>query len=430
MTVEPAVIRRPLGDRARTAILYYGASCLETLRCLADESVHCCVTSPPYWGLRDYGTEEDQIGLEERPEKYVDNLLNVFREVRRVLRDDGTVWLNLGDSYARGRTGRDDAGRTVAKKDAWKDTMPHERRDRGIPQGLKNKDLVGIPWMVAFALRADGWYLRSDIVWAKSISGDTRTGTCMPESVTDRPTQSKEYVFLLSKSPTYFFDMDAVREPHTMRPQARPSGHKRGRPGPLLPEHTWSGTARNGPGIDGDLSGRNLRSVWHLNPKPYPGAHFAVFPPTLPRLCILAGTSERGCCPMCGTPWVREVERSSMKVREGPGRAGLMGASTTATSRTACTGTVTEAPVYRMLGWRPTCGCPEHEPVPCVVLDPFSGSGTTGMVALDHGRNIVGLDLNGDYLELARARILGEPVPDPHEEDDLGILNFLGVEDP
>jgi site-specific DNA-methyltransferase (adenine-specific) len=322
----------------------HGGDCREVLRELPAESVHCVVTSPPYWGLRDYGTAtweggdadcdhvmsralkrdnnggmppagegtrgtqsstassvllfrdacgkcgarrvDAQLGLETTPEAYVAAMVDVFREVRRVLRDDGTLWLNLGDSYAAARSYqvRDnkhtDVGNTMASS---------------VPEGLKPKDLVGIPWRVAFALQADGWYLRSDIVWAKPNP--------MPESVTDRPTKSHEYVFLLAKSARYFFDADAVRE------------------------------------TSSDDFGRNIRSVWTIATAPYPGAHFATFPPKLVEPCVKAG------CPVGG-----------------------------------------------------------------VVLDPFAGTGTVGMVAQSLSRRAVLIELNPEYLRQCLARNAQAPL--------------------
>jgi len=269
--------------------------CVEVMRELPDESVQTCITSPPYWGLRDYGVE-GQLGLEPTPEEYVANLVAVFREVRRVLRTDGTLWLNLGDSYTSG-------GRAPT------------------PDGLKPKDLVGIPWAVAFALRADGWYLRSDIVWAK--------GNPMPESVTDRPTRAHEFIFLLSKSPRYYYDADAIREADS----GRPSGNG------FVRDHRLSYRNADGTGRGRDEQwepggGRNKRSVWTVAIQPFPGAHFATFPPALIEPCVLAGSAEGE-----------------------------------------------------------------------TVLDPFAGSGTTGVVALRHNRDFVGIELNREYAEMARNRI-------------------------
>jgi DNA modification methylase len=376
--------------------------------------MQCVVTSPPYWGLRDYGGtdavwggEEDcshswsdsectlcgawlgQLGLEKSPEEYVEHIVEVFSEVHRVLRDDGVLWLNLGDSYCSTAPGTmgDPLHQRGVLAGVRDDTASARRKFRpATPTGMKPKDLVGIPWMVAFALRAAGWFLRSDIVWAKSISGQIQRGTCMPESVRDRPTRAHEYLFLFAKSERYFYDYRAVLEPHTMRPQARPNGHKRRRPGAHMPEHTWSGTQRDSSEVDGDPAGRNLRTVWAVNPQPYAGAHFATFPPDLIRPCVLAGTSSRGCCKECGAPWLRQEDES----------------------------------------WAASCSCDCAETEPCTVLDPFSGSATTGHVALANQRRYIGLDQNAAYLPLAEARILSMDPPRAEEEtDDEGILDLL-----
>ena len=237
-------------------------------------SVHTVVTSPPYWGLRDYG-HGDQLGLEPTPDEYVANMVAVFREVRRVLRDDGTLWLNLGDSYAgAGMTVGTSSKEGTAKRSA---RMFRSRTPGHAPDGLKPKDLVGIPWRVAFALQADGWYLRSDIIWSKPNP--------MPESVTDRPTKSHEYLFLLAKSERYFFDADAVREDSAGRELFGNTGGK---------------VIVNGDRNDGGrqdmtpTTHRNIRSVWTIATQPYPGAHFATFPPKLVEPCILAGSPSGG----------------------------------------------------------------------------------------------------------------------------------------
>jgi DNA modification methylase len=268
--------------------------------------------------------------------------------------------------------------------------------------GLKPKDLVGIPWRLAFALQADGWWLRSDVVWAKPNP--------MPESVTDRPTKAHEYVFLLAKSKRYYFDQEAVREPHEMTPQRRPHGHARRRPGRLMPEHKWAGTARDEPGIDGNPAGRNIRTVWNIATQPFPDAHFAVahfavFPESLIRPCVLAGTSERGCCSRCGAPWTRVSERafvpqgdvSPTKLAKASAKGLDQSNGWGATPRGTTTSTT--------MGWTPSCDCADSEPVRCTVLDPFAGSGTTGLVADQSGRDAILLELNPAYCEMARRRI-------------------------
>jgi DNA modification methylase len=242
-------------------------------------SAQCCVTSPPYFGLRDYG-HAGQIGLEETPDAYVARLVDVFREVRRVLRDDGTLWLNLGDSYASGGMSNPSAKSTLG---GGKDRGAASYSiTRAVPAGYKPKDLLGIPWMVAFALRADGWFLRSDVIWHKPNP--------MPESVRDRPTKAHEYVFLLTKSVRYFYDAAAIAEPFADERMGA-SGAK------ALPYSAGSGRhdtlAQDGKAVLGapPATGyRNARSIWTITPKPYRGAHFATMPPDLARRCVLAGS--------------------------------------------------------------------------------------------------------------------------------------------
>ena len=298
------------------ATLYLG-DCIESMRTMPDASVHTCVTSPPYFGLRDYG-HEGQIGTEPTPDEFVAALVAVFREVRRVLRDDGTVWLNLGDSYA------------GAGYSNHRNTGGAQRSDGGKQKhlngsGLKNKNLIGIPWRVAFALQADGWYLRQDIIWHKPNP--------MPESVSDRCTKAHEYIFLLSKGPKYYFDAEAIKEPVSpdMLRRAK-AGHTRGQ-GKLDKSRNDAATVRP-TNITGTT--RNRRSVWTVTTKPFKGAHFATFPPDLIEPCILAG------CPEGGT-----------------------------------------------------------------VLDPFGGSGTTGLAATQAGRDAVLCEINPEYVEMARTRIDG-----------------------
>ncbi len=258
--------------------LYLG-DVLEVLRAMPAESVDTCVTSPPYWGLRDYG-HDGQIGLEPNPEEYVARMVEVFAEVRRVLTPTGTLWLNLGDSYARGRTGTPSSTSTLAGNGhSGGGPKLHNGASfsRSAPAGLKPKDLVGIPWRVAFALQADGWWLRSDIVWAKPNP--------MPESVTDRPTSAHEHVFLLAKSLNYYYDAIGVAEPVTTE---RAPSRKAKRSG------AGHSALRNGTPYDGTGETRNARNVWQIPTQPYHEAHFAVFPEELPRRCIIAGCPEGG----------------------------------------------------------------------------------------------------------------------------------------
>ena len=244
----------------------------ETLSAFIDKA-RMCVTSPPYYGLRNYGDEEKQIGQEETPEEYISNLVEVFREVRDVLTDDGTLWVNIGDSYYNYRPGKGQAlnKQTVSSNDQ---DLPQKCARRGNKlDGLKEKDLIGIPWMLAFALRADGWYLRQDIIWHKPNP--------MPESVRDRCTKAHEYMFLLSKNKKYYYDNEAIKEPAKdwgTRDRTKGKYHNQG-----SGLHPHSGLTKSYPK-------KNKRSVWSISPRPYKGAHFAVFPPELIEPCILAGS--------------------------------------------------------------------------------------------------------------------------------------------
>ena len=258
--------------------------CIASMRTLPDQSVHTCVTSPPYFGLRDYGMD-GQIGLESTPDAFVARLVEVFREVRRVLRDDGTLWLNLGDSYGSfggntysGFNGRwSGTGGAGSKQDATLDGVTSHKADTG----LRPKNLLGIPWRVAFALQADGWYLRQDIIWHKPNP--------MPESVRDRCTKAHEYLFLLSKSDRYFFDADAIKERASDSSLARLAQNVEAQVGSSRVPGKTNGTMK---AVGGDM--RNRRSVWTVTTKPYAGAHFATFPPDLIEPCILAGSPIGG----------------------------------------------------------------------------------------------------------------------------------------
>jgi DNA modification methylase len=338
--------------------------CRVVLAALPAASVHCVVTSPPYWGLRNYGFAE-QIGLEATPKEYVDTLVDVFRAVRRVLREDGTVWVNLGDAF-------------------------------------HDKQLVGIPWRVAFALQADGWYLRADIIWAKPNP--------MPESVRDRPTKAHDYVFLLTKSARYFYDAEAVRE----RTGHETSWEEYGRL--TAPGATWpSGGLTKGAGAYKQNhcthpAGRNLRSVWTIATQAYAGAHFATFPEALVVPCVKAGTSERGCCAQCGAPWERVVERvipldpgrGASKLRDANGLSARAASTAQRQLGQAYQNQLNEHPP-KTTGWCPTCAC-AAEVVPCTVLDPFAGSGTVVLVANRLGRHGIGIEANPAYGALSTQR--------------------------
>ncbi len=317
------------------SFIVHNCDVLEGLASLHDESINCCVTSPPYYGLRDYGVE-GQIGLEVTPEDYIQKMVVVFHEVKRVLRNDGTLWLNIGDSYSHGTVGRKDGNRSapnfnshsvgyggkVASRNAGAGTI---HLNRGIPEGrvltkdLAPKNLIGIPWKLAFALQADGWFLRSEIVWHKPNP--------MTEAMKDRPTRAHEKIFLLSKSRKYFYDADAIAEPcvYPKKLDRRSDNRK------LVPTAKINGIRKSA--TDKMYETRNCRDVWTITTKPLRDAHFAVFPPELPRRCISAG------CPVGG-----------------------------------------------------------------MVLDPFSGAGTTGLVAVELDRSCIGIELNEEFINITQDR--------------------------
>lgn len=335
-------------------------------KALPDNSVHCIVTSPPYFGLRSYlpdGHDDKaaEFGLEATPQAFVSKLVELFRELRRALRDDGVLWLNLGDSYYNYRPGVQARIGPMTQL-----SKPHQeiegvgKRNNIIP-GLKEKDLCGIPWRCAFALQDDGWYLRSAITWCKP--------SAMPESVLDRPTKATEQIFLLAKSQKYYYDNEAVRTP----------------------------------------SGANLRDYWIVNTTPYDGAHFATFPAALITPMILAGTSAAGACPACLAPYARRVERESKQAQAAWSGAGRENGCMVGGGHFGRTGQWSAETVTT--GWSATCRCEAGPPVPCVVLDPFFGSGTTGFVCVELGRRYIGFELNADYCELARRRISRAQLP-------------------
>lgn len=325
---------------------------------LTKESVDCCVTSPPYWNLRDYKID-GQLGLEETPEDYVENMVKAFKEVWRVLKPKGTLWLNLGDSYfaqgGRGEARMVELGRPSPRAK----TNPSARgQSSGTRKcnGLPLKNLVGIPWRVAFALQADGWILRSDIIWSKINP--------MPESVQDRPTKAHEYLFMFVKQPKYYWDQVAVRE-ESVKPGRVRMDSVGGASHAERQQHSKGGLFRG-------AATRNIRTVWSIATQPFPGAHFAVMPPKLVEPCILAGTSEKGVCAACGKPWVRVCEyKSSAKT----------------------------------VRWEKSCSCTTNKVRPALVLDPFAGAGTVGLVAARLQRRCIGIELNPHYIKLARTRI-------------------------
>ena len=449
------------------------------LATLEPESVQTVCTSPPYWGLRSYGTEPQvwggnhehehewemgtraiidassgagthwqnaglggsrtagtiypdaveraaarrtttevglcpcgawlgELGNEPTPELFVQHMVEVFRAVWRVLRKDGTLWLNLGFSYAGSGKGPSNNLQPEASQigaSNWNRSMLNHGRglsgdndavlsQRRAPTttGYKPKDLIPVPFLVAMALQQDGWYWRSIIAWAKKAP--------MPESVTDRPTSAWEPVLLMSKSRTYYYDADAVRE-ESIRAGTIPGGNYTTTGADPMVNAGWAnGTVP---------SHRNLRNVWLLGPEPFPQSHFATFPTEVPRRCILAGTSEKGQCPQCGAPWERVVEveqiakaRNVAPIKYAGGadgeRAGAWTASMAEQTRRSAT----------TLGWRPTCGHADLLPVPQTVLDIFAGAGTTLLVADRLNRHGIGIELKESYAEMARERLLSE----------------------
>lgn len=468
---------------------------LDVLPTLPDESVHCVVTSPPYWALRDYalppvvwggdpacdhewgaqlrfhkggphgpngtlegksvareqalvkdfdagrwcqrcGAWRGQLGLEPTPELYLEHMVLVFREVWRVLRPDGTLWLNMGDTYTGG--GRGGNGDTITGRGKNASQLAH-----ATPRGLRAKDLLLLPARLALALQADGWWLRSDIIWHKPNP--------MPESVEDRPTLAHEHVFLLSKASRYFYDRTAIAEPASgahsrgkgVHPKARvPTGWDTGGGGhrTLRGRYTPKQNDSFSAAVRHPVADRNARSVWKIASRAYPGAHFATFPPALAERCVRAGTSARGACPSCGAPWRRVVDKESFTapVAERTGRPSHNG------QPPQQSGWYWQPADVRLAGWYPTCRCygvPElprypRRPrakaerdawreacavvqaererllkhaeqlatVPCLVLDTFGGSGTTGAVAVGNGRDALLIELSAEYPELARER--------------------------
>lgn len=444
---------------------------LSVLRDMPDASVHCVITSPPYWGLRKYGGDPGMIGLEETLDQHLDNLVAVFREVWRVLRPDGTLWLNYGDAYARG----DKRGSSGPGDKQASNRGSAEARGVKLPAGQKPKDLMGLPWRVAFALQDDGWWLRSDVIVAKSNP--------MPESAKDRPTRAHEFVFLMTKAPRYFYDAEAVKEPVSGTANARrsyktPDGwdtgpgahgtiHRKGRekgrvPGvPPKSAPAGSGIRQNDnyqAAMVDQPAMRNLRDVWTLASAPFKGAHFATFPPALCERPIKAGTSEYGVCPDCGVPWTRQVGDPYPAVGMKSGNKELKHRGADANYPDQRSGghrgtSIPYEPTRRdTTSWRPTCTCyddryraehpeprrarkrhqraawggrwkrvraragnPDWPVVPAVVLDPFGGAGTVGLVAERLGRDSILIEINPGYAEMARKRIEDDVPPRPTE---------------
>jgi DNA modification methylase len=348
---------------------------------------------------------DNQIGLEKTPQEYVDKLVEVFHEVRRVLKKTGTIWLNLGDSYAGGGgiSGVPEDWNSISTSNRGKYANENDPKRNAKALGLKTKDLIGIPWKTAFALQKDGWWLRQDIIWSKPNP--------MPESVTDRCTKSHEYIFLLTKNKDYYYDAEAIKEPN----QSSYTGGNR--------------IDRETPNIKGlrrcpdvyNPSGRNKRSVWTITTKPFKDSHFATFPLDLIRPMILAGTSEKGVCPDCGKPWTRIIKKpemlpveSSDKDRFGNGSAGVHRKVGQKYQDWR-----TDNPDIT-IGWQPSCEC-NKDPIPAIVLDPFCGSGTACLVAKKLGRSYIGFDLNPDYVKMANNAILCDR--DTHVMNTLRLID-------
>lgn len=364
---------------------------------LPEQSVHACITSPPYYGLRDYG-HDDQIGLEDSPGEYIEHLVEVFAHVHRVLRDDGTLWLNLGDSYASKSRGSDrgwEASRlsnpgTIQKMQAASLRRNGERH-RGKHAGFKEKDLMGIPWLTAFALREWGWYLRQEVIWNKTAP--------MPESIRDRTTRSHEQIFMFSKRPQYFYDAEALREPDIA---GHPQGNNYKRP-ERLSYTDASGEVRGSEVGWEPGGGRNRRSVWTYNPEPYPDAHFAVMPTALATDMVLAATPPAACA-ACARPYEQTIDRERLLDGETPVEGAW--ATRDAPRRMPANGVGHGriSTVTRVDDWKPACSCNAGE-APAVVLDPFAGAGTTGIAAVTEKRHFVGVELVAEYADMARDRI-------------------------
>lgn len=358
---------------------------------LPDNCIHSIITSPPYFNVRDYQVD-GQYGLEATPAAYVETLVTLFRECKRVLRNDGTFWLNIGDVYNSNRNNNQGTGLTPdGSKYQW---AIEASGITGLPDhSLPEKNLLLIPHRLAIALQDDGWIVRQDNVWAKDAP--------MPESVQDRTTRAHEYIFHLVKQGDYYYDADAIREPYNdavdmeYRQKLRKGSNY---------------TLKNAKNYPRDFSlntGRNKRSVWRLKSEPFSGPHYATFPSELPRTCILAGCPER-CCPICGVGWVREVEATggtigqSWHPHEHDAERGMMQDIPSLGNATNGNGEH-----YQRIdkGFHPACTCNAPETLPGVVYDPFAGSGTTLLVARQLGRTFIGCDISQKYVDIARDRL-------------------------
>ncbi|MFC1924264.1 DNA-methyltransferase [Chloroflexota bacterium] len=385
---------------------HYG-NALYILRQLPEGIAQMVCTSPPYWGLRKYDGEQEiedwgcAFGLEPTPEMYVEHTVEFLRAIRRVLRNDGVVFWNVGDSY-------NGASANQSGNHGYKDGRSNrdKRFSVGGVMGLKPKDLCLIPFRVAIAAQQDNWWIRSIIIWSKPNP--------MPESVKDRPTESHEYIIMMTKSKNYHWDMDAVREASEGTAGDRKAFRGHGDYTTQGGSNYYYGGNRQGNQIKGNngiAAGRNIRSVWEFPTEPYPEAHFAVFPTELPKRCIMAATSEKGNCSKCGKPWVRVVERTRMNRTELPKSDprhrpnAYSGAYEDINGKGDAGYTDTKT-----IGWQPQCTC--NAPTePPIVLDPFAGSGTVGEVAKSLGRKAILIDTSKKYCKLAEKRVMAVPLP-------------------
>ena len=424
------------------SVCVYNADVLDALRAMPSESVHCVITSPPYHGLRDYGTAkweggsaecdhkernarndpdrdtrhtdgrdpatqglvgcqdaiqyrdtcrkcgavrvDKQIGLEPTFNDWLVKMVEVFREVKRVLRSDGTCWINCGDGYA----GSQQTGGNGKRRDGGRkrlDELRVSQADVKTVSHLPPKSLLMMPARLAIAMQEDGWLLRSDIAWVKRAP--------MPESVRDRPSKSYEHLFMFAKSGRYYYDAFAVREPAQDWGTRDRSNMRNGTTDPKLKHHGLTD-------CNSEASGRNLRDVWWLSPEPSNLSHYAAYPRALVRPCIRAGTSEKGCCPKCGAGWVRVTAIEDKPLAWKSGNPGLMtiGKSYHKDHGEGTRGCAT-------LGWKPGCACGIDTVEPATVLDIFLGSGTTALVAIEEGRRCWGIELNRDYCDMAVKRL-------------------------
>lgn len=351
---------------------------LELLGQLEPKSVHTAITSPPYFpSIRDYGAKPTLwfdgwigcLGNETDPQKYCEHLVDIFRSLKRALRDDGTLWVNIGDSFAKNNKFRE--------------------------FGIKQKDIFGIPWMFAFAMRTDGWYLRNDHIWNKP--------DCMPDSAQDRFVRSHEYLFQFAKTDKYYFDHQAVREPASdvslkRIAQKNFANQKGGEKDYGKTGVNKSRSARKAIENFARNPGRNKRTVWNIPTARLKENHFAAFPTKLPEICLLASTSAKGCCTSCGSPWIRVVDKERIATRPALENKNDDSAKANRDPQRHIT-------IMNTAGWKPSCDCNIEDVQPCTVLDPFNGAGSTGVAAVAAGRRYIGIELVPEYVDISKRRI-------------------------